>query len=53
MRLVTFPEQAAALAPDGSLVKALQTTMEGLRGAGLVEGEIIPPDIIWRGFPKE
>lgn len=53
MRLVTFPEQAAALAPDGSLVKALQTTMEGLRGAGLVEGEIIPPDIIWRDFQKE
>lgn len=53
IRLVTFPEQAAALAPNGSLAKALQTTMEGLRGAGLVEGEILPPDIIWRGFPKE
>ena len=53
MQLVTFPEQTAALAPNGTLAQALQSAMTGLRGVGLVESETLPPDIIWRGFPKE
>ena len=53
MRLVTFPEQAAVLAPDGSLATALRTTMEGLHGAGLAENGSVPPDMIWQNFPKD